>query len=313
MKKIVRLNKREDWLQVRGSGIGSSEVATIIGLNPWQTPYMLWRRKTGRLAEQPQNFLMKAGHYLEDAVARFWQDETGRQVIKRSAGDWLVICCEHPHRRVSPDRTYWLDSAHPKRDDNKGILECKTTQKAVDPDDIPPYWFCQLQYQLGVAEVPRGSLAWLSQGRDFGYKDVEFVPSFFEYLIEEVDRFWIDCVQGGKEPAPINAEDVYAKYPLHEAGKVVPVGEEAWRAYQQLKAVREELESLDERKKALEDSLKILFGNAEEINYDGQVLATWRAAKPSAKFNQRRFAEENPDMVLKYTEEQAGSRRFLLK
>lgn len=44
---IIRPKDREEWLQVRKSGIGSSEVATIVGLNPWETPYQLWRRKVG--------------------------------------------------------------------------------------------------------------------------------------------------------------------------------------------------------------------------------------------------------------------------
>ena len=76
---IIRPATHEEWLEVRKSGIGSSEVATIVGLNPWETPYQLWRRKRGLDAPKPENFAMKAGHYLEDAVSRFWADETGHR------------------------------------------------------------------------------------------------------------------------------------------------------------------------------------------------------------------------------------------
>ena len=41
---IIRPKDRNEWLEHRKSGIGSSEVATILGLNPWETPYQLWRR-----------------------------------------------------------------------------------------------------------------------------------------------------------------------------------------------------------------------------------------------------------------------------
>ena len=68
---IIRPKNREEWLEVRKNGIGSSEVATIVGLNPWQTPYQLWRIKTGQDAPKNENFAMKAGHYLEDAVSLF--------------------------------------------------------------------------------------------------------------------------------------------------------------------------------------------------------------------------------------------------
>lgn len=34
---IIRPKDRNEWLEHRKSGIGSSEVATILGLNPWET------------------------------------------------------------------------------------------------------------------------------------------------------------------------------------------------------------------------------------------------------------------------------------
>ena len=199
---IIRPKDRTEWLKYRESGIGSSEVATIVGLNPWETPYQLWRRKVGLDAPKQENFAMKAGHYLEDAVSLFWQDETGQQVIKSSAGDWLIRDDERPYLQVSPDRTYWLADM-PHSNENKGILECKTTQMTIDEDDIPKHWFVQVQYQLGVAGYQHGSLAWLTQGRNFGYKDLAFVPDFFAWLVEEVDKFWVDNIQAKQEPTAL--------------------------------------------------------------------------------------------------------------
>ena len=100
--KIIRPESREEWLKYRESGIGSSEVATIVGLNPWESPYQLWRRKLGLDPAKQENFAMKAGHYLEDAVAQFWHDETGCEIIKRSAIDWLIVNTEKPYMRVTP-------------------------------------------------------------------------------------------------------------------------------------------------------------------------------------------------------------------
>ena len=40
---------REEWLKVRESGIGGSEVATICGLNKWESAYTLWAKKTHRI------------------------------------------------------------------------------------------------------------------------------------------------------------------------------------------------------------------------------------------------------------------------
>jgi putative phage-type endonuclease len=309
---IIRPKDRTEWLALRTQGIGSSEVATIVGLNPWQTPYQLWRIKTGQDAPKPENFAMKAGHYLEDAVSMFWQDETGREVIKRSAGDWIIQSNDSPFMQVSPDRTFWL-TGEKKNEDNKGILECKTTQFTIDGDDLPRHWFCQVQYQLGVAELQKGSLAWLTQGRQFGYKDIDFVPDFFAWLKDEVSRFWIDCVQGGKEPAIASLDDMLIKYRRHSPGSVVEVGDELLDAYHELKNLRADIAHLDERKEELETKLKLAFGEAEAIAYGGETLATFKAPKESMKFDTKAFTAAHPDLAAQFTKPTAGASRFLLK
>lgn len=309
---VIRPNDRAAWLKLREEGIGSSDVATIVGLNPFETPYQLWRRKIGLDSPKTETFAMKAGHYLEDAVARFWADSTGQEVIKASAGDWLIVNDERPYMRVSPDRTYWL-AGKTHNAANKGILECKTTQRSVDPDDIPKHWFCQVQYQLGVAELEQGSLAWLCAGREFGYKDLALVPDFFAWLVEEVDRFWKDNVLCRQEPTAANVQDVLLKYARHTDGKIVEVNDEIFAAYNDLKGVREEIAALEERKELLEEKIKLGFGDAEAISYGGQTLATWKAPKPSSKFDAKAFTAAHPDLANEFTIPTQGARRFLLK
>ena len=91
MNTILKDLTHEQWLEERSKGLGSSEVGTLMGVNPYETPYQLWRRKKGLEKQKEENFLMTAGHYLEPAVAQFWQDATGKEIIKSSAGDWIVF------------------------------------------------------------------------------------------------------------------------------------------------------------------------------------------------------------------------------
>ncbi len=308
---VIRPKDRAEWLKVRESGIGSSEVATIVGLNPWETPYQLWRRKVGLDAPKQENFAMKAGHYLEDAVAQFWHDETGRDIIKASAGDWIIRDNERPYLQVSPDRTFWLGES--RSPSEKGILECKTTQMSIDGDDLPKHWFCQVQYQLGVAGYRTGSLAWLCSGREFGYRNLDFVPDFYGWLIEEVERFWVDNIQGRKEPAATNVSDVVLKFNRHTDGKIIETSEEIFEAYKSLKEVRRELDSIEARKSELEDKIKLAFGDAEGLSFGGQTIATWKAPKASTKFDAKAFQAAHPDLAREFTVPSQGARRFLLK
>lgn len=311
---IYRPKSREAWLELRKGGIGSSDVGTILGLNKWQTPYQLWRLKRGLDPAPEENFAMRAGHYLEDAVSRFYADETGNEIIKASAGDWLIVNNERPYLRVSPDRTYWPKGMS-RRACNKGIVECKTTQMDIDGNSLPQHWFCQLQYQLGVAELERGAIAWLTAGRDFGYRDLAFDREFYEWIIEEVTRFWMDNIIGGAEPMAINVEDVLLKNPRHVEGKII-TADDALLAYcAELKEIREELATLDTRKKELEAHIKMSMGDAEAVIVPGtdQAVCTWRAGKDRIKFDEKRFARDMPDTYAEYTYTTAGSRTFLLK
>lgn len=308
---IIRPTNREEWLTHRQEGIGSSEVATILGLNPWETPYQLWRRKKGLDAPKEETFAMKAGHYLEDAVSMFWHDETGRNIIKRSAIDWLILNADKPYMRVSPDRTYWLSDS--RKNSDKGILECKTTQMTIDEEDLPKHWFCQLQYQLGVAELEQGSLAWLCSGRQFGYKDIALVPDFFQWIEEEVTKFWVDNIQGNIEPDATSVADVLLKYNRHTDGKIIEVADDIYTAVNDLKALKEQIAQLDEQKESLEEKIKLGFGDAEAISYGGQTIATWKAPKPSEKFDAKAFAKAHPDLAKEFTAPYQGARRFLIK
>ena len=310
---ILRPKTRTEWLELRKTGIGSSEIGTILGLNPFETPYQLWRRKKGIDAPKEENFAMRAGHYLEDAVSLFYRDETGKDIIKSSKGDWLIVNKDREYLRVSPDRTFWIPG-RPHNQHNKGILECKTTQMQVDENDIPKHWFCQLQYQLGVAEYECGALAWLTQGREFGYNDIEFDPEFFAWEVENIEEFWKRYIIGDEEPLAINTADILLKSPAHVPGKEVVATPELMEAVEQLREIKAKGKLQKSEQGELEEELKMAIGDAEKlVDANGVTLATWKQAKGSTKFDERAFSDAEPDLYAKYLRPVAGSRRFLLK
>lgn len=312
MAQILKFKDRSEWLDARKGGIGASEVGTILGINPFSTPYQLWRLKMGIDPPKEENFAMRAGHYLEDAVARFYADETGAHIIQASAEDFMYVDKDKPFMRVSPDRTYWEPGMR-KSEANKRILECKTTQRSVTEDSVPQHWFVQLQMNLGVSGKELGALAWLIQGREFGFKHYALDREFFAFLEEQVERFWTDNIIGGKEPLPYTVDDVMLKYPRHIEGKCIQAGEDILRNVERLKEVRDELKRFNDEKDSLEDSLKMSMLDAELLMDGDRVVATWKTAKDSQKFNAKRFTAENPELAKAYIETSAGSRRFTLK
>jgi len=53
--------------------------------------------------------------------------------------------------------------------------------------------------------------------------------------------------------------------------------------------------------------------DAEILNFDGKVLATWKAPKPSVRLDAKRLTEEHPEWVLPYQVPVQSNRRLLIK
>ena len=103
------------------------------------------------------------------------------------------------------------------------------------------------------------------------------------------------------------------KYSRHTDKKIIECSDEVFEAYTKLKGVRKELDELERRKEELENTIKMAFADAEALSYGGDTIATWKAPKPSSKFDAKAFCADHPEMAAQYTHPQQGARRFLLK
>ena len=313
--RVIRPATHQEWLDERKKGIGSSEAGTVMGVNHFDTPYKLWRRKTGVDGPIPSGEAMELGHHMEPAVVTMFAARTGAFIVKNSEGDWIAADTKRDYLRVSPDRLFYADGdKHTKR--NLRILECKTTSVSVDPDDFPVYWYCQLQYQMGVMGVKKGAVAWISSypRLNFGYKEFDFNPDFYKALVEAIEQFWLINVCGGIAPDDINSEDTFLKNPQANAGETMQADAELISVYNSLKQITSEIKALEKTQTVLEDEIKMAMGQAETlVSPTGAVMAMWKNTKATQKFNAKAFLEADPSGYAKYLETTQPGRRFSVK
>ena len=140
----------------------ATRFATILGLNPWSTPFEVWCAVT-RTYEEPftDTIYTKAGKIIEPKQAAymreqfFWKkmltptDVYGEDYFKKTWGDFF------PDRDVIGGM--WDYLFVDKEDKPTTVLEMKTTKRAEDwADDIPEYYALQAAlyaYMLGVDDV----------------------------------------------------------------------------------------------------------------------------------------------------------------
>ena len=114
---------REDWLEERKKGIGGSDAATILGLNPYKTSIDLWEEKTGRkdaedISDKPY---VKYGTKAEDHLRELFKLDFPQYEVTHQEN--AII--KHP---IYPFLFASLDGQLVDKNTGElGILEIKTT------------------------------------------------------------------------------------------------------------------------------------------------------------------------------------------
>ena len=180
---------RDEWLEARRSGLGSSDAATALGLNPYQSRLALWIEKTR--PEQSLNQIDPSddthptywGTVLEPIVATHYSKRTGNKVRKVNA------ILQHPEQ---PFMLANLDREVIGQPDVQ-ILECKTAgtygAKAWK-DGVPEYVLVQVMHQLAVTGKQAADVAVLIAGQDLQIHRVHRDEELITKLIELETQFW---------------------------------------------------------------------------------------------------------------------------
>ena len=125
-------------------------------------------------------------------------------------------------------------------------------------------------------------------------------------------EFW-SHVEQCRPPDPATPEDVRLRWPKDLGTSAIATPEIA-ELCAELGLAKSDLKAAATREESLKaDVCKFMQEAAQLVDADGTLLATWRTAKASEKFDLKRFEQENPDLYRQYLRDVPGSRRFLLK
>jgi putative phage-type endonuclease len=145
MKIVTVTQNGRDWHKWRGTGLGASEAAAILGVSPWTSPFELWLEKTGLCEKAPANEFsiaaMKRGLDLEPLARKRFEAKMGILFPPLSAEH-----DQHPFIRASFDGYCETLNA---------ILEIKCPGKADHSKalagGVPSKYVPQIQHQLLVS------------------------------------------------------------------------------------------------------------------------------------------------------------------
>lgn len=149
---VIRCASHEEWLRERSKGIGGSDAACILGLNPWKSNQQLWREKMGLL--KPEDISDKPaviyGHKAEGSLRQLFKLDfpeykltyRNNTILQNKALPWMQASLDGTLEEIETGR--------------KGVLEIKTTsilqsmQKEKWSCRVPDNYYLQCLHYLLV-------------------------------------------------------------------------------------------------------------------------------------------------------------------
>lgn len=305
--------ERDDWLAIRRTGIGSSDAAAAIGLNPYQSQLELWTQKMGKgnhlPAVDPQDDTspMFWGTLLEPIVAAHYTKRTGNKVRRVNA---VLQHPEHPWMLANVDRE--VVGAPDVQ-----ILECKTAGihgARLWSDGVPEYVQLQVMHQLAVTGKQAADVVVLVGGQELRIFRIERNEALIARLIEMEHAFW-QMVESKTPPAGDGSDSaekaLRSLYP-HSAGEDVDMSDdpELNATFEALLVARDQLDAAQKHEARLRQAIQIHMGEAGKATFACGGSVTWRRSKDGQVFNTAQFNKDHPEMAKAYLSTRAGSRRF---
>ena len=199
------------------------------------------------------------------------------------------------------------------------LVECKNygihqRNKFDDiSNTIPNADMAQLVHETAVFGNTRIYLAVLFGGQEFVMFPFDISDQQKDELIQQMAKVW-GYVQTGTTLPPEDLEQVKLLYPQDVSGSVKTASQSVEQACVALRHLKDEIKLLEGREEQLQTLIAGYMESASSLQtIDGNVLATWKAAKSSKRFDPKLFQSAMPEIYEQFVVEQSGSRRFLLK
>lgn len=310
----------EQFLAARKKGIGGSDVAAILGLSKYKSPYQLWLDKTNRAtADDSQSEPAYWGNTLEDVVAK---EFAKRQNVKIQRVNQMMVHAQHDWMIANIDRAVINPSIAGNVRFKDGrlttdhILECKTANQYLaklwgdeQTESVPDYYLTQCQWYMGIAQTEICSLAVLIGGQQFRTYRIAFDQELFDTLQAECQHFWQNHVQADLPPAPTTFDDVLHRWSKEDPKTVLDCSQadaDLIAEYREIKSILKDAEAQEQQLKIaiasrFEDREIALFQNAKlgTFKYQERTTIDSKALKAAHPDIYEQFSKTSATRVLR--------------
>lgn len=296
---------RNDWLQMRKTGIGGSDAGAVCGLNPYSSAMNVFYDKTSEELSDFDNEAMRQGRDLEEYVARRFMEQTGKRVYRSNK---MYRSTAHPFMLADIDRLISGENAG---------LECKTVSPYMADkwigNELPPHYMIQCHHYMAVTGKEAWYIAAVILGQGFLYRKILRDESLIQNLTSIEEQFWKNHVLTGKMPDPDGSkacDEVLAQYfKTAASGSSIPlIGfDEKLKRREKLSCL---IQKLEREQKQIDQEVKAYMKDCETASSE-RYRVSWSQIE-TVRLDTKRIKEELPEIYQKFSSV-TQSRRFTVK
>ena len=310
------------WHKLRRDGVTASEIAAVLGISPWDSPFSLYWQKVNDW-RTPDNDLMSTGRRVEPVVADWWAETVGGDVMHTLPAG-LYAHPDRPWQLATPDRlvkmactdcgglgmeSWDIGSCHSCQGAGDAtqpvaVLECKWTGSwdgwgDAGTDDIPVYYRAQVLWQIDVLGVNEGHLAVLGPGGFRAYGPIRRDEQDLTVMREAARRFLDRLAASDAPDVDEHSATLATLKRLHPdlvdaEAEISPATAAGYRRARALKSAAERLCA------RFEARLRAEMGANRVAMHDGSKVAS-RSIYDTDRIDSKRLREEQPDIAAAYT------------
>jgi len=268
---------REEWLEGRRKGIGGSDVAAILGINPYKSAFSVYMDKIEGTTFEG-NIHTEFGNWMEPHI----RDEFPRRFKKHEKIDIQVY--EYSYVLQHPEVEYFIANLdgimeHPEL--GTGLIEIKTASemqwKQWQDEEIPDMYYCQIQHYLMVTGLSYAYIVALV-GKRLLWKLVVRDDEFIKLMSGRLKEFWENHILARVAPAPAGLDTdtdiLKALYQQESPGQYVEL-HYYQDDYDRHKEITRQIKELNLEDEAIKQKFMQAIGDSE-LAYVGNKKVTWK-------------------------------------
>jgi predicted phage-related endonuclease len=230
-----------------------------------------------------------------------WEFKEAEYALRHPQHDWMASHFDY----ISADGKTLYEVK------NLGLMQRKHYGDDGE-EQISDRYRAQCLHELTVHGVENIVLVVLFGGQELCHFPQNFVELEREAHIRAMAEFWAQVQTRTWNPETM--ADATKDLWKTDNGQEMVANAMLETACQQLVALKAKIKEFEEAEEGLKNLIQAEMRDRATLKgFDGSVLATWKAAKPSKRFSADLLKSAMPEIYEKFVVEQPGSRRFLIK